>query len=120
MDAKTASSTGVDPIALVLTTLSADTDAAALGRILVDERLAACVNVLPPMTSIYRWKNGVEQEREQQIVIKTMRELVPQLEARLRALHPYEVPEFLVVEVAGASHAYRAWLVESLPLEPRR
>lgn len=99
---------------LVLTTLGADVDASALARTLVDERLAACVNVLPPMISLYRWKGAVEQDREQQLIIKTAAERVPALEARLRALHPYEVPEFLVIPLAGGSHAYLSWLMEAV------
>jgi uncharacterized protein involved in tolerance to divalent cations len=63
-----------DPqVVLVLTTIAAEADGAALGRTLVDERLAACVNVLPAMTSVYRWKGQVEQDREQQLIIKTTR-----------------------------------------------
>jgi periplasmic divalent cation tolerance protein len=101
-------------VSLVLTTLGADADAVALARTLVEERLAACVNVLPPMTSVYRWKGTVEQDREQQIVIKTTADRLTALEARLRALHPYEVPEFLVIPVAGGSAAYLQWVGESV------
>jgi len=98
--------------AIVLTTLGAATDAASLARTLVEERLAACVNVLPAMTSTYRWKNAVEEEREQQLVIKTSRDRVAALEARIRELHPYELPEFLVLDASGAD-AYLAWIRES-------
>jgi periplasmic divalent cation tolerance protein len=98
---------------VVLTTIGADADAAALARTLVEERLAACVNVLPPMTSVYRWKGQIEQDREQQMLIKTTAGRVAALEARLRTLHPYDVPEFLVIRVAGGSDAYLAWLRES-------
>ena len=99
--------------AIVLTTLGAHADANALAQALVDERLAACVNVLPPMTSTYRWKGAVEQEREQQLVIKTSRAQVPALQARLRQLHPYELPEFLVLDASG-SEAYLAWIDENV------
>jgi periplasmic divalent cation tolerance protein len=94
---------------VVLTTLGADADAAALARTLVDERLAACVNVLPVMLSVYRWKGAVEQDREQQLVIKTAPDRLPALEARVRELHPYELPEFLVLSASG-SRAYLDWL----------
>ena len=97
---------------LVLTTLGADADAAALARTLVDERLAACVNVLPVMTSIYRWKGRVEQDREQQLLIKTTAGTVAALAARLRELHPYELPEFIVLD-AEASEAYAEWVNDS-------
>lgn len=99
--------------AIILTTLGADADAAALARTLVAERLAACVNVLPPMTSTYRWKEAVEQEREQQLVIKTSRAQVPAVEARLRELHPYELPEFLVLDATG-SDAYLRWIQDNV------
>jgi len=99
-------------VAIVLTTLGADADAATLARTLVEERLAACVNILPAMTSIYRWKEKVEQDREQQVVIKTTTDRVVALQARLRQLHPYELPEFLVLNASG-SEAYLAWVGES-------
>lgn len=97
---------------MVLTTLGADADAAALARTLVEERLAACVNVLPVMTSIYRWKGAIEQDREQQLVIKTAAAQVAALEARIRELHAYDVPEFLVLTASGGSAAYLQWIRE--------
>jgi periplasmic divalent cation tolerance protein len=98
---------------IVLTTLAASTDAAAFARVLVTDRLAACVNVLPPMTSLYRWKGAIEEESEQQLVIKTTSDRIAAIEARFRELHPYELPEFIVLN-AGASAAYAAWLEESV------
>ena len=100
-------------VVLVLTTIGADADAAAIARQLVEERLAACVNMLPAMTSVYRWKGNVEQDREQQIVIKTTPDRLSALETRLRELHPYELPEFLVL-AAGGSTGYLAWVGESV------
>lgn len=101
-------------VVLVLTTISANADAPALAHTLVEERLAACVNILPPMTSVYRWKGNVEQDREQQIVIKTGAARVSALERRLREMHPYELPEFLVLPAGGGSAAYLAWIGESV------
>ena len=101
-----------DAAAIVLTTLAAEADAAALARTLVEERLAACVNVLPEMTSVYRWKGDIEQDRERQLVIKTSAGRIEALRARLRELHPYELPEFLVLNAQG-SEAYLAWIAES-------
>lgn len=94
---------------IILTTLSASADAAVLARTLVSERLAACVNVLPPMVSVYRWKGTLEEDQEQQLVIKTTADRVDALEARLKELHPYELPEFLVLS-ADASASYAEWL----------
>ena len=104
----------VSAVAIVLTTLGADADAAALARTLVEEGLAACVNVLPPMTSVYRWRGAVEQDREQQLIIKTTAARVGDLEARLKSLHPYELPEFLILPAAGGSSAYLAWVRDSV------
>ena len=100
-------------IVVVLTTLGAGTNAESLARTLVAEGLAACVNILPLMTSVYRWRGVVEQEREQQLVIKTAADRVDALRVRLRTLHPYELPEFVVLP-AGASEAYAAWVGESV------
>ena len=97
---------------IVLTTLGPG-EAATLARTLVDERLAACVNVLPEMTSWYRWEGAVQDGRECLLVIKTMRRLLEPLEARLHALHPYDLPEFLVLPVSGGSTAYVQWIIES-------
>jgi periplasmic divalent cation tolerance protein len=91
---------------IVLTTLGAQTDAAAFARVLVDERLAACVNILPVMTSVYRWKGTIEEDREQQLVIKTTSDRVEALEVRFRELHPYELPEVLVAAATDVSAGY--------------
>jgi len=93
---------------LILTTLP-DDRADAIARTLVDERLAACVNVHAPMRSTYRWKGIVERDAERQIVIKTTSDRRAALEARLRELHPYELPEFVVLN-ADASAAYARWV----------
>jgi periplasmic divalent cation tolerance protein len=107
-------SSSVPKAVLVLTTISADADGPALARTLVEEQLAACVNVLPVMTSVYRWKGQVEQDREQQLVIKTTMDRVDALEARVRELHTYELPEFLVIAADGGAAAYLAWIDQSL------
>jgi periplasmic divalent cation tolerance protein len=98
---------------IVLTTLGAATDAAAFARVLVGERLAACVNVLPPMTSLYRWKGAIEEDSERQLVIKTTSDRVAAIEARFRDVHPYELPEFIVLS-AEASSAYQQWVHDAL------
>ena len=97
---------------LILTTMPDDDRAAAMARTLVDERLAACVNVHAAMASTYRWQGQMEMAAERQLVIKTTRARVATLEARLRAVHPYELPEFVVLE-ASASDAYAAWVREN-------
>lgn len=96
--------------ALVLTTVGKDEVAETLARTLIEERLAACVNVLAPMTSFYRWKETIERETEWQLVIKTTEDRLPALEQRVHELHPYELPEFLVLGVTAGSEVYLAWL----------
>ena len=98
---------------LVWTTLGADADAVAFAQTLVAERLAACVTVQAPMDSVYRWKGRIEHDRERQILIKTTVGRIPALQARVRGLHPYELPEFLVTPVVNGSDGYLAWLRES-------
>jgi periplasmic divalent cation tolerance protein len=98
--------------AVVLTTLPVNADAGVLAQQLVEESLAACVNVLPPMVSVYRWKGAIETARERQLLIKTRVANVATLQQRLKELHPYEVPEVLVLPIAGGSNAYLNWLRE--------
>jgi periplasmic divalent cation tolerance protein len=98
---------------LVVTTYPVDADAEEFARTLIEERLAACVNVLPPMQSVYRWKGEVEAASERQLLIKTKAANVAALEQRVTALHPYDVPEFLVLSIESGSAAYLAWLGES-------
>src|SRR6185312_15111470 len=105
----TRSTTPMSDLILILTTMPDDDRADRLARTLVDERIAACVNVHGPMMSTYRWNGAVEREAERQIVIKTARERRAAVEARLRELHPYELPEFVVID-AAASDAYAAWV----------
>jgi periplasmic divalent cation tolerance protein len=103
-------------IVIVLTTAPAGERAESWARTLVEERLAACVNVHGPMLSFYRWKGVVERDAERQIVIKTTRERVSMLRARLRELHSYELPEFVVLAVEDGSDEYVKWVVEQTRL----
>jgi len=98
---------------VVMTTLPADADGPAFGRALLNERLAACVNLLAPMDSVYRWEGRVEEETERQVIIKTTRDRLNALWDRVRELHPYEVPEFIVLAIADGNEAYLKWVGES-------
>ena len=98
---------------IVLTTLPADGDAEQFASRLVEEKLAACVNVLPAMRSVYRWKNVVERADERQCVIKTTAQCIGPLETLLRTLHPYDVPEFVVIPIIQGSAPYLSWLSDS-------
>jgi periplasmic divalent cation tolerance protein len=95
---------------LVLTNLP-DRDAAErLAGALVEQRVAACVNILAPCKSVYRWKGAVQREEEHPVLIKTTAERYPALEAALRAAHPYELPEIIAVPIERGLPAYLAWV----------
>ncbi len=98
---------------IVLSTLPGEADAKAFAQAMVEDRLAACVNVFPIMESVFRWEGRLDEATERQIVIKTSRARVPALWERVRALHPYDVPEFIVLPIMDGSAAYLKWLSES-------
>lgn len=81
-------------------------------RGLLDERLVACGNIVPGAVSLYRWEGAVHRDEEVVVILKTVRRLVPRVLERARALHPYEVPELLVQEVADGNQAYLDWVAE--------
>ncbi len=83
-----------------------------IADVLVDKRLAACVNVLPGMRSVYRWRGAIERADEVLLLIKTTRAQFEPLLARVASLHPYEPPELVAVEVAAGLPAYLDWVVE--------
>jgi periplasmic divalent cation tolerance protein len=99
-------------VVLVLTTVPLDFDAEALARELLARRLVACVNVLPSMRSLYRWKGVVESAHECQLLAKTHAARVPALRAAVAELHPYDVPEFLVLPVVDGGEAYLRWVLQ--------
>ena len=84
-----------------------------MAQALVEERLAACVNIVGPVHSIYRWRGAVESANEYMLVIKTSMRHFSKLERRVRELHSYDVPEVVAVTLAGGSKPYVAWLAES-------
>ena len=100
-------------VVVVLTTFPVSADADAFARALIDERLAACVSILPPMRSIYTWKEITELAEERQLIIKTTTQRVPELEARIKTLHPYDVPEFIVLPIVDGNDAYLRWIGEA-------
>ena len=100
-------------VVIVLTTLPAEADAGAFGEVLVHERLAACVSIGAEVTSVYAWKGAVERARERQLIVKTVMANVSRIKARLETLHPYDVPELLVLAADDGSEAYLAWVRES-------
>lgn len=98
------------PALLVLSTFGDADTAARVARTLVEERLAACVNLVPSVRSIYRWQGAVCDDAETLAIVKTTAERYPQLAARLTELHPYQVPEILALPVAAGHPPYLAWL----------
>jgi periplasmic divalent cation tolerance protein len=99
---------------IVLSTCADRDEAERIAHRLVEQQLAACVNILPGAQSVYRWQGKVESAAETMMVIKTSADLVAEVELTIASLHSYEVPEFLVLPVYGGSHAYLAWLRDSL------
>jgi periplasmic divalent cation tolerance protein len=99
---------------LVLTTVARAEDAERIAEELVGRRLAACVNVLPGVRSIFRWKGAVERDEERLLLVKTRADRFEALRETLLALHPYEVPELVAVPIERGSEAYLRWLDESV------
>jgi periplasmic divalent cation tolerance protein len=97
-------------VRLVLTTCANPDEARRLAHTLVEEQLAACVTLVPAVESIYRWQGKIESSSETLLILKTGPDQLPALQSRLIALHTYEVPEFLVLDVESASHPYLEWL----------
>jgi periplasmic divalent cation tolerance protein len=99
---------------LVLSMLPTADAAATMGRALVEEKLAACVNILPAVRSIYRWQDKLHDENEVLVLIKTRSEVVERLKARILELHPYAVPEVLVLPVESGYSGYLEWLAQAV------
>lgn len=100
------------PVRVVLSTCPDARTADTLATALVEERLAACVNVLPGVRSTYRWQGTIERDEEVLLLIKTTADRQDALIARLQALHPYELPEAVAVEAVGGLGAYLAWVAQ--------
>lgn len=107
------SGTADDEILVCLCTCPDPDGARALGRSLVEERLAACVQVLPGIESIYRWNDAIEEACEILLVVKTTRARFDALQARLVALHPYEVPELVALPAVAGLPAYLHWVADN-------
>ncbi|MCL1825307.1 MAG: divalent-cation tolerance protein CutA [Betaproteobacteria bacterium] len=101
---------------LALTTLPDRASADMLAARLIEEHLAACVNILAPCGSVYRWQGMVETASEIPLLIKTTRDRYPALEAAVQAMHPYEVPELIALPVACGLPAYLDWVAASVTM----
>ena len=97
---------------LVLTNLPDRAAAERLANVLVEKRLAACVNILAPCCSVYRWKDALQHDEEHPMLIKSTTEAYPALEAAIRAGHPYELPEIIAVPVVRGCDDYLQWVAD--------
>ena len=103
---------------VVLSTCGSEDEARSLAKALVEARLAACVNILPGVHSVYRWKGLVEEAGEWVLIIKTRRALLERLTTALCAAHSYELPEVLALPVVDGLDRYLAWIDEETAEEP--
>jgi len=99
---------------VVLTTVEKREDGERLAGLLIERELAACVQILPPMVSIYRWQGNIEHANEVLLLIKTRREVYPRLEAVIKENHSYQTPEIIALPIAAGSTEYLSWLVDSV------
>ena|SRR5437868_269729 len=99
---------------IVLTTAGSEEEARKIARHLVEKRLAACVNIIPQIESIYRWQGKVESSREWLLVAKTTQEKFPAVRDAIRKLHSYDLPECVAINIEDGSSDYLQWLAESV------
>lgn len=102
---------------LVFTTFARESDAERVVRVLIEERLIACGNLLPGARSLYRWQGAIADEREIVVLMKTRKQDWTALLSRLHELHPYQTPECIAVRIAAGAPAYMAWLESALAPE---
>ncbi len=99
---------------VVLSTCGSAEEAASIARALVERRLAACVNIVPGVRSVYRWKGAVEEAGEWLLIVKSSQALFERLEEELRKMHSYETPEIVALPVVAGSASYLEWLSAEL------
>jgi periplasmic divalent cation tolerance protein len=103
----------MNDISIVTITVGTDEEALSIGRTLVEEKLAACVQIIPSIRSIYRWKGEICDEAEQLLIMKTRSCLVSALQTRIRQLHSYEVPEIVSFPIASGLPEYLSWVIDN-------
>jgi periplasmic divalent cation tolerance protein len=101
-----------DAVVCLITTPQAD--ARSLASTVIDKKLAACVNIVPLVQSLYWWEGKVEQDEEALLVVKTVRSMIPRLDELLQSIHPYENFELISLDVATGSQPYLEWIVSSV------
>jgi len=103
---------------VVLSACASPAEAEGIARALVEKRLAACVNVLPAMRSVYRWKDAVENEQETLLIIKSSRGLFDALRAEIEKMHSYETPEVIALPIVAGAEGYLEWMGRVLGEDP--
>ncbi|MBL4763137.1 MAG: divalent-cation tolerance protein CutA [Gammaproteobacteria bacterium] len=102
---------------IVLTTWPDQKRAEQIAEKMITDKLAACVNILPKMTSVYHWQGKLEKGQEHQLIIKTQSEKFAALEKLITTMHPYELPEILAIKITDGHNAYLDWIDQSLKAE---
>jgi len=102
---------------VVLSTCASPEEAEKIARALVEKKLAACVNILPAVRSIYRWKDGIEDDQETLLLIKSSRALFGELRAEIQKLHSYEIPEAIAIPIVDGLERYLEWIADALRTE---
>ncbi|WP_110338719.1 divalent-cation tolerance protein CutA [Nitrosomonas sp. Nm84] len=105
----------MEPI-LIITNLPDKKGAAALAEVLIDQQLAACINILNSCTSVYRWQGKIESAEEIPVLIKTQRQHYERVEQLIKMMHPYELPEVIMVPIMGGLPAYLQWIAAETSL----
>ncbi len=118
MPTESPSSSETGDVILVMSNFPDAETARQAARQLVEEQLAACVNVLAPAESIYRWEGSIESESEVPVLMKSTLDRFAELEARIQALHPYEVPEIIAVPIIAGSRTYLDWVQQMVQDSP--
>ena len=103
----------MSPISIVMVTVGNGEEALSIARTLVEEKLVACVNMVPRIRSIFRWKGEICDEEELLLIMKTRSELYPALQNRIRQIHTYEVPEIISFPVTDGLSDYLNWVVDN-------
>lgn len=104
-------------VIIILVTTGSESEAEKIAHTLVEERLVACVNILSPVRSIYRWEGKVQDDREWLLIIKTRASHFAAVEARVKALHSYQVPEVIALPVVDGSEKYLGWIKDETKVE---
>jgi len=99
-------------VSIVLSTIDSNEQALKISEVLVNERFAACINILPAITSVYRWQNQVHKEPELLMIIKTKTDKLEQLFEKLGQIHPYDVPEIISFPIESGLNSYLNWVIE--------